>query len=357
MSLATTLSPTARAAQAQRPLPLAVTMGEPSGIGGEIALKAWLARAQGLPVFYLIDEPDRLAALAAQLGIVAPIARIDRPEQATRLFAGALPVFPQPLGTPVQPGRPDHANASAVLGSIRRAVEHCRGGQAGGVVTNPIHKRTLYETGFTHPGHTEFLAQLAGKNARAVMMLVSSELRVVPVTIHVSLRQAVERLTQAEIIAAGRITAAALRDDFGITAPRLAVTGLNPHAGEEGSLGRDEQEIVAPAVQQLCKLGINAFGPMPADTMFHPAARRTYDAILCMYHDQALIPIKTIDFWGAVNLTLGLPFVRTSPDHGTALDIAGTGKADAASLIAAIKLAGEIVQRRTAGAHAPASAT
>jgi 4-hydroxythreonine-4-phosphate dehydrogenase len=351
----TPAGPATQPANADVPLPLAVSMGEPAGIGGEIALKAWVARGQDMPPFFLIDEPDWLAALAAQLGMVVPIARIDRPEQARRLFAGALPVYPQPLSAPVQPGRPDQANAGAVLAAIRRGVEFCRTGRAGALVTNPIHKQTLYEAGFMHPGHTEYLAELAGKGVRAVMMLAAPELRVVPVTIHMSLRQVLDRLTRSEIVACGRIAAEALHSDFGIVRPRLAVAGLNPHAGEGGSLGREDIEIVAPAIAELRQLGIEAFGPLPADTMFHAAARRSYDAALCMYHDQALIPIKTIDFWGGVNVTIGLPFVRTSPDHGTALDIAGTGKAEAASLIAALKLAGAIARRRRKGAHVQAA--
>ncbi|MBM3571925.1 MAG: 4-hydroxythreonine-4-phosphate dehydrogenase PdxA [Alphaproteobacteria bacterium] len=350
------MSSVAGPAPAGAPLPLALTMGEPAGIGGELTLKAWLARGTGLPTFFAIDEPDRLAALAAQLGMVVPIARIDKPAQALRLFQAALPVFPQPLSAPVQTGVPDHANANAVLSSIDRAVEFCRMGSAGGIVTNPIHKRTLYESGFLHAGHTEYLAHLAGAGTQSVMLLVSPELRVVPVTVHVSLRQAVERLTTANIVACGRVVAAAMRIDFMIAQPRIAVAGLNPHAGESGALGHEDDKVVAPAIRELRQLGINAFGPLSADTMFHAAARAKYDVALCMYHDQALIPIKTIDFWGGVNVTIGLPFVRTSPDHGTALDIAGTGAADAGSLIASIRFASEIAERRRVAAGASSSA-
>ena len=336
------------------PSPLALTMGEPAGIGGEITLKAWIARRDNVPPFFVIDEPDRLAALAAQLGMVVPIARIEKPGQTKQLFSGALPVLPQPLSAPVQPGRPDQANTGAVLAAIRRGVELCRTGHASALVTNPIHKQTLYESGFAYPGHTEYLASLVGRGARAVMMLAAPELRVVPVTIHMSLRQAISRLTRGEIVDCGKVTAEALTRDFGIAQPRIAVAGLNPHAGENGSLGREDMEIVAPAIAELRQFGIAAFGPLPADTMFHAEARRGYDAALCMYHDQALIPIKTINFWGGVNVTIGLPFVRTSPDHGTAFAIAGTGKAEATSLIAALRLAGEIAQRRWQSAQAQA---
>ena len=326
--------------------PLAVTMGEPAGIGGDIVLAAWKnAAALGLPPFFAIDDADRLAALAARIGLAVPIARIERPEAAAESFGSALPVLHRPLPKSVEPGRPDAAAAGAVTGSIDMAVELVRAGRAAAVITNPIHKKTLYDAGFAFPGHTEYLAALAG-NVRVAMMLASPHLKVVPVTVHVSLARAVASLNQADIVACGRLTARSLVRDFGIARPRLAVAGLNPHAGEEGAMGDDDLRIVAPAVAALCAEGIDARGPLPPDTMFHAAARATYDAALCMYHDQALIPLKTLDFDGGVNFTMGLPFVRTSPDHGTAFDIAGTGRARPASLIAALRLAAEIAARR-----------
>ncbi|SMF83368.1 4-hydroxythreonine-4-phosphate dehydrogenase [Tistlia consotensis] len=344
------------AAPADARLPLALTMGEPAGIGGEIALAAWLRRdAERLPPCFLIDDPRRLAALAGRLGLAVPVETIAGPEQALAAWPRALPVLP--LDAPVEalPGRPSAATAGAVLDSIRRAVALVREGRAGAVVTNPIQKSALYEAGFRHPGHTEFLAELAGEGAVPIMMLACPELRVVPVTVHLSLRRAIETLTSAAIVQAGRITAAALARDFAIARPRLAVAGLNPHAGEGGAMGAEDLETVAPAVAELRDRGVEAVGPLPADTLFHAAARRRYDAALCMYHDQALIPVKTLDFEGAVNVTLGLPFVRTSPDHGTALDIAGSGKADPASLIAALRLAGSMAEARArAGERPPA---
>jgi 4-hydroxythreonine-4-phosphate dehydrogenase len=331
-------------------LPLALTMGEPAGIGGEIALKAWLRRAEGVPPFYVIDDPARLADLARRLGWRVPVREIGEREDASDLFADALPVAP--IGTALRalPGIPDPQDAPAILRSIETAVADVSGGRAAALVTNPIHKDALYRAGFRHPGHTEYLAELAGTGEIPVMMLASSELRVVPVTIHLALRAAVAALSSAAIVHAGRVTHRALMRDFAIAAPILAVAGLNPHAGEAGGLGREDIDIIAPAIASLREAGIDARGPLAADTMFHREARQTYDAALCMYHDQALIPIKTIDFYGGVNVTLGLPFVRTSPDHGTALALAGQGLAHADSLIAALRLAGAMAQRRRASA-------
>jgi 4-hydroxythreonine-4-phosphate dehydrogenase len=327
-------------------LPLAVTMGEPAGIGGEIALQAWLRRGDGVPPFYLIDDPGRLAALARRLGWSVPFCTIAEPNEAPARFAKALPVLPVG-GTPhAAPGNPEPADAALVIGAIDAAVNAVRAGRAAAVVTNPINKDALYRAGFRHPGHTEYLAELAGTGASAVMMLASAELRVVPVTIHVALRQAVEQLSTAAIVHAGRVTHQALVRDFGVARPVLAVAGLNPHAGEAGGLGREDIDIIAPAIAELRAAGIDARGPLAADTMFHAAARRGYDAALCMYHDQALIPVKTIDFDGAVNVTLGLPFIRTSPDHGTAFDIAGQGVARPDSLIAALRLAARMAAAR-----------
>jgi 4-hydroxythreonine-4-phosphate dehydrogenase len=326
--------------------PVILTMGEPAGIGAEIALKAWAARSQGVPPFSLMDDPDRVAALAAKIGIDVPVAAIDAPAEAAAIWQTALPVLPVALAAPVVPGRLDTRNAPAVIAAIERAVAAVRRGEAVALVTNPIQKQTLYAAGFSHPGHTEFLAALAGDGVTPVMMLACPGLRVVPVTIHVALRDVAKRLTSNAIVTAGRITAAALRRDFGIASPRLAVAALNPHAGEGGALGDEETTILAPALAALRAEGIDIADPAPADTLFHARARSRYDAVLCMYHDQALIPLKTIDFDRGVNITLGLPFVRTSPDHGTALDIAGTGKANPESLIAALQMAAEMARNR-----------
>jgi len=315
---------------------LALTMGDPAGIGGEIACKAWEARRGGFP-FALIDDPARFAGHSIRV--------MNDVAGAAAAFPDALPILPLHLaGMPV-PGRPDPANSLAIIASIERAVALTLSGQTSAVVTSPINKAVLYEAGFAHPGHTEFLAELTGASL-PVMMLASPMLRVVPVTIHVSLRRALEMLTTGGIVAAARITAAALRDQFGIAAPRLAVAGLNPHAGESGTMGDEEQTIVAPAIAALKAEGIDASGPWPPDTMFTPKARARYDVAICMYHDQALIPIKTLDMTHGVNITLGLPIIRTSPDHGTAYDIAGKGVADPSSLIAALDLAAELSRRR-----------
>ena len=327
------------------PLPLAITMGEPAGIGGELSLKAWLARRGSRRPFFVLDDPERLAALARTFKLDVPIARIARPDEAAAVFAKALPVLAVPLAKPSTPGRPDPGNAAPTIAAIERAARLARDGAIAGMVTNPIQKKTLQESGFRHPGHTEFLAELAGGKDVA-MMLACRELRVVPVTIHLSLAEALRALDTATIVRAGRIAAEGLKTLFGVGRPRLAVAALNPHAGEQGTLGNEEQRIIAPAVEALRREGIAVEGPAPADTLFHPDARVRYDAALCMYHDQALIPIKTIDFAGGVNVTLGLPFVRTSPDHGTALDIAGMGKADPASLLAAIDMADDMARRR-----------
>jgi 4-hydroxythreonine-4-phosphate dehydrogenase len=329
-------------------LPLAVTMGEPAGIGGEITLGAWLDRGRDIPPFYLIDDPERLASLAAGLGWVAPVRSIGTPEEALGVFSEALPVMPIGSGLRGRPGHPDPRDAAAVIGAIKTAVADVLGDRALAVVTNPIHKESLYRAGFTHPGHTEFLAELAATTEAPVMLLAGRGLRVVPVTIHLPLRRAIESLHPAAIVHTGRVVAAALRHDFGIATPVLAVAGLNPHAGEGGALGREEGDIIGPAVAELRDGGIAVEGPFAADAMFHEAARSSYDAALCMYHDQALIPIKTIDFYGSVNVTLGLPFVRTSPDHGTAFGLAGRGTARPDSLIAALRLASEMALRRRA---------
>ncbi len=331
--------------------PVAVTMGEPAGIGGELTLKAWLARhaAPETTPFFAIDDPGHLSATARRLGLDVAIRPIAAPAEAAAIFPGALPVLPQPLAIPSEPGRPDARNAQPAIDSITRAAQCARDGAAAALVTNPVQKKVLQNGGFRHPGHTEYLAELggsAGKPASVVMMLACRELRVVPVTIHVSLRRALELLSADLIVEAARVTVAGLRRDLALVAPRVAVAGLNPHAGEDGTMGDEELRIIKPAIERLRAEGIDVRGPVPPDTMFHTAARATYDVALCMYHDQALIPIKTIDFSGGVNVTLGLPFIRTSPDHGTALDIAGTGRADPTSFLAALDMAGDMARRR-----------
>jgi 4-hydroxythreonine-4-phosphate dehydrogenase len=321
---------------------LALTSGEPAGIGPDITLKAWLRRNElKLPPFYLLGDRDALARRAEALGLTVALADV-RPEEATAAFADALPVVATGQAATAQPGRPDDSSADAALASIRQAVGDVVAGRASAVVTNPIAKSVLYRAGFAHPGHTEFLAELAkagGDAPQPVMMLWSPALVVVPVTIHLSLREAIARLSSELIVSTARIVVADLKARFGLTCPRLAVSGLNPHAGEDGSLGTEDRTIVAPAIEILRAEGIEVRGPLPADTMFHEAARKTYDCAICMYHDQALIPVKTLAFDDAVNVTLGLPFIRTSPDHGTAFDIAGTGRANPSSLIAALRLA------------------
>ncbi|MDQ8729885.1 4-hydroxythreonine-4-phosphate dehydrogenase PdxA [Bradyrhizobium sp. LHD-71] len=323
--------------------PLALTLGEPAGVGPDIALVAWTQRKElKLPPFYLTGDRRFLDSRAARLGLTVPTASVAVAD-AVGTFAKALPVVDIGVAATAEPGIPDQSSATAAITSIRHAVDDVRAGRASAVVTNPIAKSVLYRAGFEHPGHTEFLAELAASGAqpapRPVMMLWSATLAVIPVTIHVPLREALTRLTTQDIIETCSIAADELKRRFGLSNPRIAISGLNPHAGEDGSLGKEDGEIVAPAVAALRQSGIDARGPLPADTMFHEAARKTYDCAVCMYHDQALIPIKTLAFDDAVNVTLGLPFIRTSPDHGTAFDIAGTGRAKPSSLIAALHLA------------------
>ncbi len=317
-------------------------MGDPAGIGGELTLKTWLARRASGPVFVVLDDPDRLKAL----GMDVPVRVVADAAEAVSVFAEALPVLPVTLAAAAVPGVPDPANAKAVVGSIEQATKLALAGAVGGVVTNPINKAALYDAGFSYPGHTEFLADLTGAHGRQIMMLASPMLRVVPVTVHASLRDSIAMLTSEMIVAASRTTALALKRDFGLVAPRLAVAGLNPHAGEKGALGSEESTIVQPAIDVLRAEGIDVSGPWPPDTMFTAAARTRYDVAICMYHDQALIPLKTLDMDHGVNVTLGLPIVRTSPDHGTAYDIAGKGVADPTSLMAALDLAGSLARMR-----------
>jgi 4-hydroxythreonine-4-phosphate dehydrogenase len=325
--------------------PLALSLGDPAGVGPEIVTAAWRAlRSSGAP-FFVVGDAATLAAAGA------PVAIISDPGEAAARFANALPVLDLPLTAPVTPGRPSGRAAPFVIRWIETAVALALEGKAAGIVTAPIAKATLYDAGFKYPGHTEFIGALTATTpmpgARGpVMMLAAKDLRVALVTIHVPLAQAPSLLTHDRIVETGQVLAEALTRDFGIAEPRLVVAGLNPHAGEGGAIGREEQEIVAPAVETLRARGIDVRGPAPADSLFHDAARATYDAALCLYHDQALIPVKMLDFWGGVNLTLGLPVVRTSPDHGTAFDIAGKGVARPDSLIAALRMAGEIAARR-----------
>ena len=322
-------------------------MGEPGGVGPEITLAAWRKLRDAGPAFFVIADPALYDS--------AEIAIIQNPDQTAAKFATSLPVLPLNKTVKVSPGVASADNTGAVIESIERAVAFAVSGAASGVVTNPIQKSSLFDAGFKFPGHTEFLADLTlqtpmpnGRSRGPVMMLAGPALRTVPVTIHHSVREAAAMLTSEMIVSAGRVVAEALIHDFGIAAPRLAISGLNPHAGESGALGAEDGDVIAPAVAALNAAGVQARGPLPADTMFHAEARETYDAALCMLHDQALIPAKMLAFHEAVNVTLGLPIVRTSPDHGTALGIAGKGVARADSLIAALNLAAAMAARRAA---------
>ena len=323
--------------------PLALTLGDPAGIGPDITLLAWLAQYhEPIPPFVLVGDPAVLASRAELLRLKVPLAIVGEAETAEARFAEELPVLPVTVCGEVVPGRPDTAAVPALQQSIEQAVCLVESGQARAVVTNPISKATLYRGGFAFPGHTEYLASLAARGGKAphpVMMLAGDGLRVVPVTIHIPLKGVIPALSKKLIVATIEITANGLRRYFGIARPRLAVSGLNPHAGEDGGLGREEIEIIAPAIEAARERGLDVTGPLPADTMFHATARATYDAAICMYHDQALIPLKTLAFDKGVNVTLGLPFIRTSPDHGTAFGIAGRGKASPRSLIEALRLA------------------
>ena len=327
----------------RRSAPLALTIGDPSGIGPEIAMTAWQRRQDAsLPPFYLLADPAFIASRARMLDKNIPLVEAS-PSQAGIIFPDALPVTPLDNRLVDAPGQPVAANAAGIIEAIDRAVADCFSGTAAAMVTCPIAKKPLYDAGFNFPGHTEYLAHLAsektGRPVMPVMMLAGPQLRTVPVTIHIALADVPAALSTELVIATGRIAAADLRTRFGLAAPRLAISGLNPHAGENGAMGTEDRDIIAPAIAALQAEGIYAFGPLPADTMFHAAARARYDAALCMYHDQALIPAKALAFDEAVNVTLGLPFIRTSPDHGTAFDIAAKGIARPDSLIAALKLA------------------
>jgi len=328
--------------------PLAVTMGDPAGIGPDIALMSWLERSRlQLPAFVLYGDPQVLQARARALGTTVPIATVTSPQEASTAFAEELPLIPVPVS-----GVDGDAGIVAAIETAAAAVMH---GQALALVTNPIAKRTLNAAHLPYPGHTEYLAELAarhggGSRPRPVMMLVADELKVVPATVHIPLATAAKALTRALLLETVKITAAALARDFGVADPRIAVTGLNPHAGEGGLIGREEIDVIAPAIAELTAEGLSVTGPHAADTLFHAEARGTYDAAVAMYHDQALIPLKTLAFDRGVNVTLGLPFVRTSPDHGTAFALAGTGKARPSSFVAALQLAAKLGRRRAEAA-------
>jgi len=327
------------------PAPLALSMGEPAGIGPEIIAGAWSALAAEGPAFVVIGD----AALLRAQG--RPVQTVMAASDAVTVFRHAMPVLDQPLPAPVIPGHPEAANAGTVADWIEQAVNLALSGEASGVVTAPIAKAPLYAAGFRFPGHTEFIAELTADvpysgTRGPVMMLTAKDLRACLVTIHAPLAEVPELVTLERVCRTARVVHEAMRRDFRIDTPRLALAALNPHAGESGSIGLEEIEVLAPAVAALRAEGITITDPRPADTLFHDAARATYDAVLCLYHDQALIPVKTLDFWGGVNTTLGLPLIRTSPDHGTGFDIAGQGVARADSLIAAIRLAGVMAAAR-----------
>ncbi|RMF10088.1 MAG: 4-hydroxythreonine-4-phosphate dehydrogenase PdxA [Alphaproteobacteria bacterium] len=335
-------------------LPLLLTMGDPAGIGPAITLTAWLARRErGLSPFLVLGDPDLYRARARQLNLQVPVTQSGDLAELNEKFDHALCVLPLPLAAPARPGKPDTRNAETVIASIKRAVDLIHAGRGGALITNPISKQVLYEAGFPYPGHTEYLGALAqahGERAEPVMMLHCPQLRVVPATVHIPLRQVPTSLTRERIETVVRVTADALAARFGVSHPRIAVTGLNPHAGEEGALGEEEQRVIAPAIAALREAGYTITGPWPADTIFQERLRDSYDCVIAMYHDQALIPIKTLAFDHAVNITLGLPFLRTSPDHGTAFDIAGSGKASPSSLIEALRVAAQAAQGERVGA-------
>ena len=332
--------------------PLALTMGEPAGIGPDVTLAVWAERRERrLPVFYCLADPDTLIRRAERIGITIPI-EVVAPGEAAAVFDRALPVVRLEGRSNAEPGLPERASALGVIEAIARAVGDVRAGSAAALVTNPINKKALVDAGFQHPGHTEFLGMLSaawnGVPARPVMMLAGPGLRAVPATIHVPIAAVPGLITESLLLATGRTIDRDMRQRFGIARPRIAVAGLNPHAGEGGVMGMEDTAVIAPAVARLQAEGIDAIGPLAPDTMFHAAARARYDVALCMYHDQALIPTKTVAFAETVNVTLGLPFIRTSPDHGTAFDIAGTGQADCSSLAAALRLADELARHEAA---------
>ncbi len=332
------------------PKPIALSLGDPAGVGPEIVVKAWTALRAAGPPFMVIGDFDALAAASHARDDVR-IRRVTHAVEAAAMFGEALPVLDLPLRSPVVSGKADPAHASAIIRWIETGVGLALSEEVSALVTAPIAKAPLYAAGFKFPGHTEFLAELAPPRPYLgakgpVMMLASGDLRTVLVTVHAPLSAVPGQLSLQRIVDVGLVTAEALRRDFGLAQPRLAMAGLNPHAGEDGAIGREEIDILRPAAQTLRDLGELCEDPRPSDTLFHDEARARYDAVICMYHDQALIPVKMLDFWGGVNVTLGLPIVRTSPDHGVAYDIAGRGLAREGSLVAALRLAGEIAARR-----------
>lgn len=324
-------------------LPLAVALGDPAGIGPEIVAKAWRDRElQALPPFFAVGDPRAITAVWD-----GPITSIASPGEAFATFGEALPVLTIAGTSEIVPGDPDDAGARCALDSLELATGLTRSGAAGALVTGPVSKAQLYRIGFTHPGQTEFVAERCGiAPENTVMMLAGPTLRVVPVTTHIPLADVPQAISIELVLAKARVTARGLSRNFGIDAPRLAFAGLNPHAGESGAIGREEIEILEPAIRQLRAEGIDVVGPLAADTMFHARARATYDAAICLYHDQALVPLKTLHFYEGVNMTLGLPIVRTSPDHGTAFGIAGQDQAEPGAMIAAIRMAGQAAEKR-----------
>jgi len=341
----------------RRALPLALTLGEPAGIGPDIALRAFADRgSKALPPFYIIADPQFMIERARLLKLDVAIA-VAEPEDALDVFQHSLPVAALDMRITAKPGHPDGSSAMSAIAAIKRAVADVFEGRAAAVVTNPISKEVAYQAGFADPGQTEYLARLArehtGISAMPVMLLWCADLMAIPVTIHIPIKDVPVRLTTELIVETARVTVRDLASRFGIAQPRLVIAGLNPHAGENGTIGKEEETIIKPAIEILRKDGIAVSGPFPGDTLFYPQARKTYDVVLCMFHDQALIPVKTLAFDRAVNVTLGLPFVRTSPDHGTAFDIAGTGRADPGSLITALKLAARLAQAETVRPAAP----
>lgn len=332
------------------PLPLALTMGDPAGIGPDITLMAWTQRqSHALPAFLCLGDPGLYARRAELVGLDIPIETVSSPQEVQQVFTKALPVYPLNLETPVNAGEPDLSHAPQIIQAIETAVQWAIRGEVSAIVTNPINKKVLSDSGFAHPGHTEYLAHLCsgagGDPLHPVMLLTSGDLRVVPVTVHIPLRDVPRMLSKTCIVDTVVITEQALRRHFGIESPRLAVTGLNPHAGEEGDFGNEEKEIIDPAIRHLSSKGLDIVGPLPADAAFQERNRARYDAFIAMYHDQALIPVKTLAFDQTVNVTLGLPITRTSPDHGTAYDLAGTGRANPGSMIESLKLAARLSQR------------
>lgn len=332
--------------------PIAVTMGDPAGIGPEITVDAWGHSHESLPPFFVIGDPQVYAPLAIEMGL-PPVMVISEPADALEVFANGLPILPLPLTNPAVPGQPDSDNAAPILQSIKMAVRLCAQGDVRGMVTNPISKIVLYDAGFSHAGHTEYLGELGRKyfpqadHPDPVMLLCGGGLRVALVTIHVALKDVPGQITRSRVEATARTLHRALQTDFAFDNPRMVMCGLNPHAGENGALGSEEHDLLLPLARDLRAQGITITDPQAADALFRADLRDNYDGVLAMYHDQALIPVKTLDFYGGTNVTLGLPFVRVSPDHGTGFDIAGHHTARSDSLVAALNMAASIADNRT----------